>query len=619
MSWISKSLNRKFIAGTAAGLLISLLVFLVLFATMYRAELKRERAEAVMQVNSLLQTSLENAMLKRDLDGLRGIIDRLGTQSNISGVMIANPAGQVRFSNHPSRLGMQLDRDYFVETVPATRFILDESGNEVLRSINPVHNKSACGECHGPIEKSPINGTLFVGYEATSIRNYAQNKTLLLMGSGALIVFLNIGGGWWFIRKYVLKPVNRLAAASHSLSQGVLDTRVTMPGCDELADFGGTFNRMAANLQDNMRALEEHKSYLQSLIDAIPDGVRVIDDKYRIHLVNKAYREQLQLPADSEENGPCYLSSHHRDSPCPASLTVCPVKEITENSKPLKFIHRHKCADESALDVEVYAAPVQASKAGKNSTLIVESIRNLSQAARFSHEQKLSELGRLAAGMAHEIYNPLTSIRLALHSAQKADDSADEDAQDTSFYMQIVDREIDSCINVTERLLKLSTPPSSQPELVSVNDTVSETISLLKWEAQEQGIELIVEFEEPGLRVIATDSEMRILALNLTQNAFHAMPDGGQLKVSAVRSDNFIKISFADTGVGIHQEAMHQIFEPFFSRRADGARGTGLGLSICRMIVENYDGALEAKSTFGEGSCFTIRLPSAESLKYSEE
>ena len=105
MHWLRSRLNRKFALGTAGGLLASSLIFLVLFLALYRGELADERAAAAEQVNQLLQTSLENAMLKRDLEGLRVIVDRLGQQPGIEAVFITNPAGEIRFASDPALLG----------------------------------------------------------------------------------------------------------------------------------------------------------------------------------------------------------------------------------------------------------------------------------------------------------------------------------------------------------------------------------------------------------------------------------------------------------------------------------------------------------------------------------
>ncbi|MBF0220524.1 MAG: HAMP domain-containing protein, partial [Gammaproteobacteria bacterium] len=305
MNWISSSLYRKFIFGTTSGLLLSSLLFLLLYVQLYHAELTDERARTAIQVNSLLQTSLENAMLKQDLPGLSQIVQKLGEQPGIVSVIITNPAGEIRFASQPEQIGKRLLTPYAAET-PTTVFVGDGQGNDVLRSINPVHNKFPCTQCHGLMTDHPINGVLYVDYDAVPLRSKVQNTTLLLMGAGALIVILNLVGGWWFIRRHILKPVSHLTQTSEALTQGDLMARVAMAGNDELYRLGNAFNYMAVNLQHKLQEVEEQKAFLQALVDAIPDGIRIIDNNFNVLLANRAFRNQLGLKDEADVGQPCF-------------------------------------------------------------------------------------------------------------------------------------------------------------------------------------------------------------------------------------------------------------------------------------------------------------------------
>ncbi len=607
MHWLANGLNRKFAVGTAAGLLISSLVFLMLYIGLYRNELAQERAAAAEQVSNLLQTSLENAMLKRDLDGLRFIVRQLGSQRAVQRVFITNPRGEVRFSSDPQALGAQQAPP--VEAAgPSSEFSVDASGDEVLRSINPVRNKPACIECHGTVSDNPLNGILYVDYHAASIRNKARRTTLLLMGSGALIVLINLAGGWWFMRRFVLQPIALLGAASTRLAEGDLATRAKLAGTDEFAQLGRNFDAMAAKLESTFDELRHQEAFLQSLIDAIPDGLRVIDSDFRIRLTNRAYRYQLGMDTHTAVGDTCHQSTHGLAEPCAPTLHTCPVVELRDRNEAVKVLHRHTRSDGSTMDVEIYAAAMDATRDARQQRLIVESIRDLAPQVQYSQEQKLSELGRLAAGVAHEIHNPLSSVRLALHASRQLLERDPSNLQAIEEYLLLVDREVDKCIEVTERLLKLSAPPASAEELVDVNSVVHETLSLLRWEAENDQITLEVD-EEPGLRILATDSELRMLTLNLVQNAFHAMPKGGRVTIGVKRDHGRIRLVFADTGAGIATEDLPHIFDPFFSRRADGSHGTGLGLSITRNIVEKFDGSIHVESELGKGTRFIVMFP----------
>jgi signal transduction histidine kinase len=208
----------------------------------------------------------------------------------------------------------------------------------------------------------------------------------------------------------------------------------------------------------------------------------------------------------------------------------------------------------------------------------------------------LSELGRLAAGVAHEIHNPLASVRMALHAALQALASDPPRLELAGEYLVLVDQEVDKCNQVTERLLKLSVPPPSQPELVSLEQVVDDNLRLLHWEAD----------------ILASDSELRMAILNLCQNALHAMPKGGRLSVSLGRESGQIRIRVEDTGIGIPPSNLQRIFEPFFSRRADGVRGTGLGLAITKDIVSRHGGGIAIHSVLGQGTCVSLLFPDAD-------
>jgi signal transduction histidine kinase/HAMP domain-containing protein len=622
IQWINGKLGRKFMLGIIVGLLAISLLFLIVFTRMYTGQLEQERALASADVNHLLQSALENAMLKRDLDGLRNIVNRLGQQNNIHSVMIFNPKGVVRFASDRKFLGRifiqdkdlgcancALGDDFTKESI---RFLVNEQKHEVLRSINPVHNKKPCTQCHGSIDKNPINGILLVDYEAQAIHEKVRKSTLLLMGSGGAVVLFAVAGGWWFMQRFVLLPVGELAQASHLLSEGELNTRVDLKGSDELAQLGQTFNSMAENLKISLQDSHQKEVFLQKLIDAIPDGIRVIDTNYSIVKANQSYCDQVQQPMKQVVSTPCFRSSHNRDEPCIATLITCPLREIEKNGESLKTTHTHIRKDNSELFVEVVAAPIKLSINGEEELYIIESIRDLAKQLEFSHGQRLATLTELATGVAHEIRNPLASIRMGLQSALRVTENENKDIDEFCKYLRIVDHEVDVCIDVTERLLKLATPINGSSQLISLNDAISETISLLVAEASQQGIDIELKLASTDVRVMAADSEVRIIVVNLAQNAFHAMLEGGHLQISCDTQGEIVQMIFEDTGIGITPEDFPHIFTPFFSHRADGSQSSGLGLSICKTIVERYNGRIEAESHLSKGTRFTVTLPNAD-------
>ena len=616
--WITASLARRMMAGLAAILTVASLCFLSFFILSYRGRMLEERTNASMELNRFLQIGLENAMLKRDLPGLRQMVDRLARESNVARVLILAPDGEVRFASDGRLLGTVVDiaagdlcsacRQNPEPGRSYAAYLTGTDTGDVLRSINPVRNHEPCTTCHGTVAAHPVNGILVVDYDATGLRNDTVRATVLLAGSGFLVMLASLTGIGWLLSRTVVAPVGHLREATVAISLGHLDRRVPDEGRDEIAGLGRSFNAMARRIGDGIACIEQRERFLQSLIDAIPDGVRVIDADYRVVNANAAFLAQTGLPIEGVVGRPCHLSSHRRDQPCPATLVTCPMHELARDPSPLSCRHRHVRNDGGELNVEVNAALCRGAGPG-GSDLVVEVIRDLSQDMRVSQEQRLSEIGYLAAGVAHEIHNPLASIQFGLASVGQALEEGRP--QGASEYMRVIEQQIGRCIDVTARLLKLSAHPGDDPELITIADVVADTVSLLSAEALNAGVTIETSLE-PGLRVIGSDPDLRMLVLNLAQNAIHAMPAGGRLTVGSSASDDTIHLAIADTGVGIPAAEIPRIFEPFWSRRADGIQGTGLGLPICREIVRNAKGTIAVDSTPGRGTVFTVTFPSAD-------
>lgn len=618
VDWIAKSLSRKLTLGLVIIMSVASLVFLAVLTVLYYGQLKKERAMASTQVNLLLQASLENAMLKRDLPGLTDIVQRLGNQAFVRRVMIINPKREVRFTSDKSRLYKVLEEHDLdgcttcakTNKLPSklTYFMINGPENDIMRSVNPIFNKQACTTCHGTKKKHPINGLLIVDYEAGGIAQKALFAAGVLALAGASIVLLAIIAVWLFLRRQVITPVKLLNEASAAITHGNLDVRVPCQRQDELFQLCQSFNVMAVQLEQYLGELKANEKFMQELIDAIPDGIRVIDENYHIIMANKAYCQQQQVEQDDLKGALCYESSHGRKKSCPPSLVTCPLYEIKNNGKPLKFMHHHKRRDNEQFHVEVSAAPLAVVRKGKKYSYVIESIRDLEKQIKVTQEQRLSELGKLAAGVAHEIHNPLASVRIGLQFLWT---NTNAEGLDEEFkgYLRMVDGEVDKCIEVTKRLLHLSLPPSDYEQLVSLGEIIPDVVSLLKYDAKKKGIKLKVDLGPTGLRVLATDSEMRMLVLNLVQNAFHAMPDGGLLTIFGREDDEGVSVAFADNGLGIDPEDLKYIFDPFFSRRADKKSGTGLGLTISKSIVDRFSGRIEVASELGKGTVFTLFLP----------
>ena len=229
------------------------LLFALVFLGLYREQMEHERAATSIQINRLLRVALENAMLKRDVSGLRDIVEKMGEQPGIVGVMILAPGGEVRFASRPERLGQQLPELLGKEHpgVPLTRFVAEAGHGEVLRSINPVPNQPVCTTCHGSLASHPVNGVLVVDYDAGTIRQDAYRSALLFAGAGIAVLALTLWSIWHLLRRRVIDPLARLDLAANELAGGDLSVRAPIDLDDEPGRLAASFNRMADHLGEH--------------------------------------------------------------------------------------------------------------------------------------------------------------------------------------------------------------------------------------------------------------------------------------------------------------------------------------------------------------------------------
>lgn len=602
-------LGRTMLAVLILVLTISSLVFLGVFVTAYRSRLIGEYEKSSMQVNILLEASLKNAMLKRDIPGLRAIIAELAGEKDIAALSILNPEGEIRFSTDPAREGKPFTEQLDLRAA-STMLATAGSGEAVVRAARPVLNEPRCQECHGAVETHPVNGILVVDYAAEGIKHEALRSAVLLAVAGGVVLFVSLTAIALFLQKRVLLPLRGVADAASRFAGGDLAFRLAPSGNDEVGQLGRSFDSMASDLGRTIKALKLKEEFLQQLIDAMPDGVRVIGADYRILMVNAAYGRQLGIPPDTAIGDVCYASSHRLDAPCSPTLVTCPLVELHGERHALKCRHRHVTKEGGEIFVEVSAARAQLDRDGEKADCVIEVIRDLAEQAQISHQYRLSEIGQFAAGIAHEIHNPLSSIHLALTAIQSEASSLSA-ADRIVGYIEAANREIDRCIGVTNRLLRISEPPSDEVSLVDITAVLEDVAALVEYQAGQARVKIVVDAQE-NPRVFASEADMATIALNIIQNAIHAMPGGGALTIHATRSGSRVRITFSDTGVGIAPQDMQRIFWPFWSHRADGSIGSGLGLSICRAAVQRMQGELWLESKLGQGTSVRLELQSAD-------
>jgi signal transduction histidine kinase len=224
--------------------------------------------------------------------------------------------------------------------------------------------------------------------------------------------------------------------------------------------------------------------------------------------------------------------------------------------------------------------------------------------AQLVEAEKLASVGKLAAGIAHEINNPLTAVltfsNLMLEQCPPGDPRHER--------LKLMARETNRARNIVRQLLNFGREIVIKPETININRPVSEIADSLAAQDAFKGIELAMKLDEHLPDIEADPAQVGQVVMNMLLNAIHAITLPGRIEVVTRRNGNAVEIVFSDTGRGIPEEHIHKIFDPFFTTK-EAFKGTGLGLAVSYGIIKKHGGDIEVVSSEGKGTTFTVRLP----------
>jgi len=263
------------------------------------------------------------------------------------------------------------------------------------------------------------------------------------------------------------------------------------------------------------------------------------------------------------------------------------------------------------LDSEEYFGENDMQRAKIFSSLVNLALRNANLYRQLQETQgqliqaeKMSALGQLAGGLAHEINNPLSGI---LGLTQLVLEKTPPDTQNHQD-LKDIEKAVFRCKKIITSLLSFARQEKTRMEPLSVNEVIEETLTLCARQMELKRIKIERSFSD-GLPLVSGDfQQLMQVFLNLLTNARDAMAESGTITVSTRRSGPWVEVSIADTGAGIPEEILGRIFDPFFTTKPVG-KGTGLGLSVCLGIINKHNGTISAHSAPGQGTVFTVRLP----------
>jgi two-component system sensor histidine kinase HydH len=343
------------------------------------------------------------------------------------------------------------------------------------------------------------------------------------------------------------------------------------------------------------RTLSTMRTYTQNVVESMVDGLISVDESGMITTINQTASQIMGVNSSDVEG---------RDISEVLKSDECDIQEVLSTDRPLveKEITYQRNSGYTPLSVSVSPLKDEIGKA-IGAVVIIRDLREIKELQeKVRRAERLASLGRLAAGIAHEIRNPLSSIR---GFAQYFQGKFKPETKDVKYAKAMVD-EIDRLNRIIEALLDFARPAEPKLSLYSIEDVLNHALGLVQADIEVKEVRLTRNVQS-GIPEVMIDSDQMIQAiLNILLNAVEAVDKGGEIALSASTEADNLKITISDTGSGIPEEDLPKVFDPFFTTRKSG---TGLGLAIVHKIVENHNGEILVKSGVGRGTTFTILLP----------
>lgn len=362
-----------------------------------------------------------------------------------------------------------------------------------------------------------------------------------------------------------------------------------------------------ANLHKKTRQelFDARSRYKMILDELIQEEVMIINRDHRIEDINRHLLNKLKLKREEVIGRRCYEITHHRSAPCEGEHHPCPLVQTLRDRSPSQTTHVHLDKDNRELFYSISTYPVIEDGEVTAAIEIARDItRDINMQKTLMQQEKLASIGRLSAGVAHEINNPLTTIltsAMLLQEDLESDDPAFEE-------LQTIANETLRCRKIVTSLLDFARQNKPQKMSANINTIISDSILLTQKQAAFKDIAVNAELTPLLPDQMLDKGQIEQALINLILNAVESTPEGGSITVTTAKNDstNSIIIDIKDTGVGIAPEHLSTIFEPFFTTKETG---TGLGLAITHGIIQQHGGAIDVNSRLDEGTCFTIVIP----------
>ncbi len=610
------SIKAKQVAGVTTLVVVVVAVLSALhLATLARLSLQETESRGQMLANAIFQAAREargadiTEALRTD-HGVRLILESsIGYSPNVTYAAIVNPDGNAVVHSFPSQEGKPMAGQEELEPVV-------QAGP--LAQLRAVYSDRTF-EVREPVLFGDREGSIRIGVSTLLVRNELQDamrravQTVLIALLASTLVAL-------VLSQWMLRPIHVIQSGLSRLGRGELDVRLDLPG-QEFRDLGSSFDAISAQLaavgsaaraEPNPEGAFRQGTDLESVMENLEDAVALFSPSGEVIFSNSAMRALAieTLPRDHEARKLVdrTLAGRRSQGPLAVSLRRGDPAPGADPPEPERLILCHAIEDQHGRFI--------------GAMLVARNIAYMTHVqSTLNYSRKLAAFGRLMAGVAHEVKNPLNAMTIHLELLKQKLAAVREPvvvpvgagatrAVDLSKHVNIIGDEIRRLDQVVAGFLKFARPEELKLQPVRLAALVSDVTTTVKPEAESRGITIRTECPETLPEINADPGMLAQALLNLAINACHAMPEGGTLRMACRAAANRrVEIDVEDTGVGIPPEHLGRIFDLYFTTKE---KGSGIGLSMVYRIVQLHDGEVEVQSTPGRGTRFRLILPQAE-------
>src|SRR5262245_27305512 len=570
--------------------------------------------------------------------GLRAILESSIYGESVTGASILDTQGVVRASSDPT----QESKPYPPREDLAS--LINADSVDQLRTIYARDGRTLEVRQQMVLGDQPF-GSIRIGVSTVLMRQEldASLRPAVNIALASLLIAVMVAA---VLAQLFLRPINVIRSGLTRLGKGEFGVTLDLPPGDEFGDLGTFFNTVSQQLSADRSLLAGQKANLQSAVEHLEDAVALFNPAGELLFSNPAMQQKLPVDAIGRAlqgllpDGDPYrriveetLATRTSRGPVPL---VRESPEPTNTESPSSSLGASRIPNPGQADALLMTHAIEGTDGRLVGVLLVS--RDLSYLSRMqstiAYSRKLVALGRLTAGIAHEVKNPLNAMiihlellrtkirRAAMRKAEPvvvagglglAEAPAIMGAEaDALQHVAVIESEIRRLDEVVQGFLKFTRPEDLRLQPVRVKDLLDEILPLIAPEAQKNNVRVQVDVP-PDIPSVNGDAAMlRQVFLNLAINGCQAMPSGGTLRLSCGRaSRNRVDVRVQDTGIGIPAEHLSKIFDLYFTTKD---HGTGIGLSMVYRIVQLHDGDIEVESTKNRGTTFRVLLPRANEI-----